>query len=204
MHRPGGKCSVLSTVLSCSQSSFVSFYNCCIIGVPVTKRRVADTEVSCILSFVQRRLTILDVYHDNLLSDRNSTIANQEQTRSVILTPIMNSFADKKSTETRTEPYASRITITNSLKIEAQVAIVGLHLIIRFHAGWRAYLWDIFRMDSTVLLRNSSLQHKSMRLLFELKRTGITSQFSCVVKNGRLVLHSPFKHSKYLSIPIDD
>ena len=98
------------------QCSFLALPEGSILDISVTKRGVTDSEVSRILSYVQSRPTILDVYHNNLLGDRNSTIGNQEQTRSVTPTPVMSSFADKTSTERRTEPYVSRITVTNSLK----------------------------------------------------------------------------------------
>ena len=74
MHRSGGKSTALSALLSCSQRSFLALSDGSILGVTVTKWRVIDYEVSRTLSYVQRRSTILDAHHNNLLGRRNSTI----------------------------------------------------------------------------------------------------------------------------------
>ena len=116
MHRSGGFWTAISALHSCSQRSFLALSDGSILGIPVTKQRVTYSEIFRILSYLQKRSTILDVYHYNLLGSRNSTIANEEQTRSVTLAPIINSFSYKTLKETQTELYASRITVTSSLK----------------------------------------------------------------------------------------
>ena len=116
IHRYGGQFIARSALLRYSRCSFLAISDSNIFVVPATKRRVTGSEVSRILYFLRRRSIILDFYYHNLLGGRNSTIASQEQTRSVTLTPIINSFADRTSTDARAETYTSRITVTSSLK----------------------------------------------------------------------------------------
>ena len=199
MHRSGGKCSALSALHSCSQRSFLALSDGSILGLPTKKRHVIDSEVSRILSYVQRRSNTLDVYHNNFLDGKNSTIANQEQARSVTLTPTMNSIADKTSTGTCTEPYASIITATSSLKNSSSGANC-----------WTALIHKVlFWLESLFVEHIQKGFYSSAVEQFFAAQIGVfhiqpkeNGNYRLVIvfgeKSGRLVLHSLFKRPKCL------